>query len=115
MKISVDDQEIFTLSEIQKKVIQNDIPSTIFDQDMKRRLKWVLLDEKYSNCFNRLKKEWEPKLVAKGISSIPSDPDAFASLVFSQPDYKDRLARDIDQKAQADAAAEAALAEAQPV
>jgi len=94
MKISVNDQECFCLSEIQKKVIQNDIPEEIFEEDMKRRLKWVLLDEKYRKCFERLKKEWEPKLVEAGYKSLPTDPDEFASLVFSHPAYKNRSKRD---------------------
>lgn len=93
MKISVNDQEIFTLTEIQKKVIQNDIPSEIFDQDMKRRLKWVLFDEKYKRCMERLRKEWEPRLKDKGVQFLPTDDDAFAQLVFSQADYKDRSQR----------------------
>lgn len=104
MKVSVDDKELFTLSEIQKQVIQNDIPAEIFDADMKRRLQWVLVDEKYTNCFKRLKAEWEPKLAGR-VSSIPTDSDAFAQLVFSQPDYKDRSAREADAKAARDAAA----------
>ena len=94
MKVSVNDIELFTLSEIQKKVIQNDIPSEIFEEDMKRRLKWVIIDEKYSKCMARLRKEWEPKLKAQGAASITTNDDEFASLVFNHPDYKSRSARD---------------------
>ena len=94
MKISINDKECFTLLETQKKVIQNDIPSEIFEEDMARRLKWVLVDEKYQKCFERLKKEWEPKLAASGAKSIPTDKDEFAEMVFAHPDYKDRSARD---------------------
>lgn len=93
MKISVNDQELYVLSDIQKKVIQNEIPTEIFEDDMKRRLRWVLLDEKYKKCFERLKKEWEPKL-SQRISSIPTDPDELAKLVFAQPDYKNRSQRE---------------------
>lgn len=94
MKVSVNDQEIYTLTETQKKVIQNDIHSEIFDEDMKRRLKWVLVDEKYQRCFERLKKEWEPKLKERGIAMFPSDDQAFAELIFSQSDYKNRSQKD---------------------
>lgn len=97
MKISVNDQEVFTLSEVQKKVIQNDIPSEIFDEDMKRRLRWVLLDEKYRKCMERLRKEWEPKLKANGVAMIPTDDDAFAEMVFSRPEYKNRSQRESSQ------------------
>ena len=93
MKISVDDQELFTLSETQKQVIRNDIHDEIFDEDMKRRLQYILM-HKYERCFERLKKEWEPKLKASGIQSIPLDEDAFAQLVFSHSQYKSRSQRE---------------------
>lgn len=94
MKISVNDQELYTLTEVQKQVIQNDILSEIFDEDMKRRLKWVLLDEKYRKCMERIRKEWEPKLKERGVAMMPTNDDAFAQMVFSQPDYKNRSQRD---------------------
>lgn len=97
MKISVDNTELFQLSETQKKVIKNDIPSDIFDEDMKRRLKYILM-QKYEECFKRLKSEWEPKLKEIGVQSIPLDEAAFAELVFSLPEYKDRKERDKDRK-----------------
>lgn len=93
MKISVDDQEVFTLTETQKKVIQNDIKADIFDADMKRRLQYILM-HKYEECFKRLKSEWEVKLKSLGVESIPLDEEAFAILVFSRPEYKDRQSRD---------------------
>ncbi len=94
MKISVNDQELFRLTETQKKVIKNDILDEIFEEDVKRRLKWALVDEKYQRCFERLKKEWEPKLKARGIEMFPSNDEAFAELIFSQHDYKNRSQRD---------------------
>lgn len=97
MKISVNDQEVFTLTETQKKVIQNDIPSEVFEEDMKRRLKWVLYDEKYMRCMERLRKEWESKLKAEGIAMLPTSDEAFAELVFARPDYKNRSQRDIEK------------------
>lgn len=93
MKISVDDQELFTLTDTQKNVIMNDVLSDEFDADMKRRLQWIIA-EKYNRCFERLKKEWEPKLAERGIASIPTNKDAFAELIFTQPDYKNRNQRE---------------------
>lgn len=92
MKISVNDQELFTLSEVQKSVIKNDIPDEIFDQDMSRRLQYILM-HKYENCFKRLKNEWDSKLAANGVKMMPTDPDEYAQLVFSQPNYKNRSQR----------------------
>ncbi len=109
MKVSVDGVELFTLSETQKKVIQNEIPLEIFEEDMKRRLQWVLVDQKYRKCFETLKKEWEPKLVERGVEMLPANPDSFAELVFAQPDYKNRSVREAEVKAQR----EAEIAEAQ--
>lgn len=97
MKISVDNTELFELNETQKKVIKNDIPSDIFEDDMKRRLQYILM-HKYERCFERLKKEWEPKLIARGLESIPTNKDSFAELVFSQPEYKDRKSRELEEK-----------------
>lgn len=94
MKISVDDQELFRLSETQKAVIKNDIQSEIFDDDMKRRLQYILT-HKYERCFERLKAEWMPKL-AQRVQSVPTDPDALAQLIFSQPDYKNRSQREAE-------------------
>ncbi len=92
MKVSVDDQEIYTLSETQKKVIMNDIHKDFFNSDMRRRLQYILM-HKYEQCFKRLKAEWEPKLKERGIALFPSDDDAFAELIFAQPDYRDRKNR----------------------
>lgn len=94
MKISVDDKELFTLSETQKKVIMNDIHEDEFSQDMKRRLEYILT-HKYEQCFSRFKTEWEQKLKLSGVKSIPTDDEEFAKLVFSHPEYKSRKQREI--------------------
>ena len=94
MKISVNDQELFTLTETQKNVIKNDINADIFDEDMKRRLDYIL-KHKYEQCFKRLKAEWDVKLPVLGVESIPTDPDAYAELVFAREEYLDRKARDL--------------------
>lgn len=96
MKISVNDKELFTLSDTQKKVIKNDINADIFDADMERRLQYILT-HKYEQCFKRLKGEWDQKLISNGVESVPTDPDAYAELVFAQPNYKDRKAREIEE------------------
>lgn len=93
MKISVDNKELFTLTETQKKVIQNDIHEEICHDDMCRRLQYILT-HKYEQCFKRLKAEWEPKLAANGVRAIPLDEAEFAELVFKQPNYKNRSARE---------------------
>lgn len=93
MKISINDVELFTLNEIQKKVIMDYLPASIFEDDMKRRLNWVLI-HLYEQAFIQFKQRNEPLLLANKIESMPTDPDKFAELVFSQPNYQDRAARD---------------------
>ena len=97
MKIKVDDELLFELTEIQKNVMKNDIASDIFDADMKRRLEYILT-HKYEQCFKRLKAEWDPKLEVLGVESIPTNKDAYAELVFARPEYKDRAAKDLEAK-----------------
>ena len=93
MKILVNDKELFTLSDTQKQVIKDNVHEDIFDADMERRLQWVLM-HKYEQCFAALKQEWDPKLAKNGVTMMPTDPDAYAQLVFAQPNYQDRAMRD---------------------
>jgi len=97
MKIKVDNKDLFELTEIQKKVLKNDIKSEVFEEDIKRRI-FYIINYKYDQCFKRLKAEWEPKLAAKGIESLPTNKDSFAELVFAQSEYKDRSNRDKDSE-----------------
>jgi len=92
MKISVDDEELFTLSDTQKKVIHNDINEDIFNEDMKRRLQYILT-HKYERCFERLKNEWMPVLKER-MQSIPTNDDDLAEVIFKQPEYKSRKMRE---------------------
>lgn len=96
MKIKVDDKKIFELSETQKKVIQNDISSEIFEADCARRVSYIL-QHKYERCMERLEKEWAPKLRER-VASVPTNRDELADLIFSQPDYKDRAVREAEAK-----------------
>jgi hypothetical protein len=91
MKVSVDGVDILELTDVQKQVIMNDIPESKFDEDMKGRLQYILT-HKYEQCYKRLKEEWEPKLAAT-MDSLPTNAEAFAKLVFAQPDYKSREVR----------------------
>lgn len=95
MKVSVNDVELFTVSEAQEGVLKHFIPSEKLEEDLKRRLFWVL-NHKYQKAFIQLKQEWDQKLLDNGVESIPTDKDAYAQLVFSQPNYKDRDARDAE-------------------
>lgn len=97
MKISVDGVHLFELTDTQKKVIKNNVHSDIFEDDMRRRLHWVL-NHKYEECYKQLKEEWDKKLIENGVQSVPTSPDAYAELVFAQPNYKCRSQRENDVK-----------------
>ena len=92
MKIKVNEEDLFELTETQCKVICNDIHKDIFDADMKRRLHYILM-HKYERCLERLKNEWLPKLKDR-VASIPTNDEQLAQLIFSQPDYKCRKTRE---------------------
>lgn len=98
MKIQVDGKEVLNLNETQKKVIKNDILEEIFQEDMERRVAYIL-QHKYEQCFKRLKEQWEPKLASR-MELVPTNPDKFAELVFSQPEYKSRSKREQEAKEQ---------------
>lgn len=95
MKFSVDDVELFTLSDTQKNVLKNEIMADTLDDDLKRRAQYIIT-HKYDQCFKRLKAEWDVKLAALGVQTIPTDPDEYAELVFARPEYKDRTAREAE-------------------
>lgn len=92
MKVSVNDKQIFILSEIQKKVIKNDVNEDIFDEDMNRRLKYIL-EHKYERCLERLRKSWDP-ILKERYKSIPTNDDDYCALIFEQPDYKCKKTRE---------------------
>jgi len=98
MKISVDDKVLFELTETQKNVMKNVVSADIFEEDMKRRLQWVLTHA-YEEWFKILKDEWDTKLPSLGVTSVPTDPEEYAQLVFAQPCYKCRKTRDLEAKA----------------
>ena len=91
MKVDVDNKNLFQLSEHHKKVIQWDIPTEDFENDMKRRIQYIVM-HKYQQCIDRLIKEWEPKLRER-FPNLPTNQEALANLIMNQPDYKDRSQR----------------------
>jgi hypothetical protein len=99
MKVQVDGETVLELSELQKQVIKHEISDDIFVSDMKRRVAWILT-HKYDEVHKSLRNEWESKLAANGVKSLPIDREEFAQLVFSQTNYKNRKQRDADENAE---------------
>lgn len=102
MKVSVNDKELFTLTDLQKKVILNDLHCKSEEEliaDLSRRLHWVLILEKHDRCFQRLKTHWDEKFIMRGIDMLPTGKEAYSEFVFSQPDYKNRVYQEAEGEA----------------
>lgn len=81
MKISLNDEEIFTLSDTQKKVILNEIPEEIFESDMIRRLNWSI-HHPAIRFAKQHAKHGRAFLKDQGIESCPSDLMEMSEKVF---------------------------------
>lgn len=99
MKISVNDQELYSLNDTQMGIFGWEQNSDNVEADLKRRLQWIL-HHKMDEIIKAMKQEWIPKLQANGVTMIPINNEEFAALVFSQPNYKDRKARDLEAENQ---------------
>lgn len=94
MRIQVEGKTVYELNDTKKKVIQNDIQEELFEKDMERRVKHII-EHKYEQCMERLRKEWTPKL-SQRFTTLPTNNDALAELIFGQEDYKSRSQREAD-------------------
>lgn len=115
MQISIDNQNLISISDEQKAIMRFCYPTDKIDDLIKDRVSWIV-NELCTQTFNLMKKEWEPKLIARGVESLPADKIAFSQLVFSQPDYKDRAQREaelLNEKAAQAARITAAIAQHQ--
>ena len=86
MKFYVDQTQVLELDQTQEKIIQDNIPQALFTADMERRVAWVIT-EKLNTSFDQLFAHWLP-ILQQRYESLPSNKNAFAELVFAQPDYK---------------------------
>lgn len=88
---SVDDIQLHVLSGTKCKLICH-----VLKKDAHKRLREIVeyfVPHKLEKVAERLRRQWDPRLQAKGINDIPVSDEAFAQLVFSQPEYEDRKAR----------------------
>jgi len=94
MKVFCDEEEILNLQDWQRKVLEYMLPSKTLDEDIKRRLKYVI-NHKIDQCFDRLEKEWTPKLRDDPqVTSVPADKKEFVKFVTSRTDYMNRDQRE---------------------
>ena len=100
LKVMVNGEVIKEITPFERKIIEYTICDP-FEADMERRAQYFannknelrrypcVFSEKILNNLGRIAKEWEPKLIERGIP-IPISYWNLAELVFAQPDYKDR-------------------------
>lgn len=93
MKISINDEELILITDLEKRVFAHEMLTDV-DEELKSRLRWAIM-HKFINVFERFKKEWDVKLAQRGVAMIPTDRETYAQLVFSQPDYKSRAQREV--------------------
>ena len=95
MKIQVDGKDLFEITEDEMEILRYVLPSATLEDDLKRRLEWVL-KHKVAMTYKNIKKEWTTRLEADAsIISLPTRDKAFFDMVKARSDYKDRDARDL--------------------
>lgn len=92
MEIKINDEVILKLSDVQKKVLMNDISSDIFEEDIARRICYIVM-HKHDQCMKRLQEEWTPKFKEMGKDSIPLNDKKFCEMVFNTKEYADKKTR----------------------
>lgn len=90
-KIEKDGQEIFTISDIDLKLLKDCLPDV--EGEINRRIQWVI-QHKCERIYKQFKEKWEKVLVAEGATSIPAQRDAFVALIVARSDYKNRAQRE---------------------
>jgi len=97
MKVKLDDEVIFEISDIDQMLLAHDLID--IKEEIKRRLEWVI-KHKVEQCHDRLKKEWQQKLENDpSIESIPAKRDEFTRYICCREDYKNRAQREAKQRA----------------
>ena len=88
MQIKVGNKIIMEISQVDLKCLKNDL---LDPED------WFVkaLTGKINKCKKRLMREWYPKLMAdENVDNIPANEKRFLNLIFSHPDYKNRVERE---------------------
>lgn len=91
VQITIDDEVILNAS------------ISVADEILLQHKNWIkteiinIIIAKIDNCMDRLEREWiaAGKLTANGVTSIPDDKNEKAELIFSQPNYKNRVEQDV--------------------
>ena len=88
------------MANLKVTVTINDTDQLLMKNDLLDINQWVqdAVTGKQNNCWKRFRTEWTTKLIddESFTDPIPSNKDAFVTLVTSRDDYKNRAARDAE-------------------
>lgn len=102
MRILADGNEILNIATWQKNLLENDLFMVDTDEDLIRRLQWVI-NHKIDRCYKRLRDAWEPVFISEGAQSLPTDREAFVNMVIAHPKYKTKAQREAEYIAEMNA------------
>src|SRR5437868_2535160 len=104
MKVYLDNEALMEIDEVTLTLLGHDLIDPV--EEIKRRLKWVI-EHKCDQCYERMEKEWMPKLRADPtIESIPKSKRDLIKLITKHRDYKSRLEREAIQDPKSEAVQE---------
>lgn len=86
MKCTLNDQDIFVLTEAQIKVFKHLIPEDELETHLKGLILYVV-SQKLRECVSKLFEEWKPKLAEEGVKQIPLSDAELAEMIISRDDY----------------------------
>lgn len=89
MKCTLNDKEIFALSDSQLNVLKHCIPEDQVEEHLKAIILYVI-KHKLVECAGKLFEEWKPKLIAEGVKEIPISDADFADMIFKHAEYQPR-------------------------
>ncbi|GEM_PF-1198125 len=95
MQVKLDDTVVYEITDTDMLLLEDEIPSEILIDDIKRRLNWVIT-HKLEVRWEDFKKEWVCKMMNDPKNkSIPSNKETFINSVVTRSDYKNRTQRDV--------------------
>lgn len=93
--LKINDDIILSISDVEEQIVKDSVPC--YKQWIKAGVINIILS-KIDASMKRLDDEWvvKGKLESNGVTAIPTNRDARASLIFSQSNYKNRVERDAE-------------------
>jgi len=101
MKISIDGDLVYEVSDLEKKCLESTINKYQIEARFHEAVSWYV--QSYCDqARENIKKTWIP-ILFKRLKSIPTDDESLLNLIFAQPDYEDQYTKDCIAKAMSEA------------